>query len=61
MEGNYKFCSRCHNKYDTSPFRCMLANGERADAEIEVYGEKYNLCQECAYKLWQFLSGLDMI
>ena len=61
MEGNYNFCRKCCKKYNTSPFACMLSNGERSDAEIEVYGEKYNLCPECTYKLWRFLSGLDMI
>lgn len=52
---NYKKCDRCSKFYDVSPFACMLANGERADSKIEIYGEKYDLCPKCTYKIWKLL------
>ena len=52
---NHKKCDRCSELYDTSSFACMLGNGERADAQIEIYGDKYDLCPKCTYETWKFL------
>lgn len=52
---NYKKCDRCGELYDVSPFACMLSNGERADSQIEIHGDKYDLCPKCTYKIWEFL------
>lgn len=52
----YKKCDRCGKIFDVSPFACMLGNGERADASIEIHGDKYDLCPKCTYKIWEFLN-----
>lgn len=53
---NYRFCKRCYKGYDVSPFASMLQNGESADSVIQVYGERYNLCPSCTFKLYKFLK-----
>lgn len=54
---NYKKCDRCDKLYNTSPFICMLSNGERADSQIEIHGDKYNLCPKCTYEILKFLNS----
>lgn len=57
MELNsYKKCDMCDKIYDTSPFACMLGNGERADAQIEIHGDTYHLCPKCTYEIWKTLN-----
>ena len=55
----YEKCRRCNEAYDVSPFACMRANGERSDATVEVYGDKYNLCPKCTSKLYDFIHNLE--
>lgn len=61
MEQNYRYCKRCDKRYNTSPFESMLSNGERSDSVIEIYGQRYNLCPECTYNLWQFVCKREHI
>ena len=57
---NYARCDRCKKTFDKSPFACMCGDGERSDAEVEVYGAKYDLCPSCTWKLSQFLGGKEL-
>jgi hypothetical protein len=53
---NAEKCDRCGTLYITEPFASMLANGERADSEIEIGGDKYKLCPTCTNKIYMFLQ-----
>lgn len=52
----YKKCNKCGEIYNGSPFACMLGNGEQADSQIEIYGDKYDLCPKCTHKIWEFIT-----
>lgn len=56
MLKNFRKCDKCGFVYDVSPFSNMLANGELAYSQIEIYGDKYDLCPECTDELWKLLK-----
>lgn len=49
----FRKCDKCGMVYDTSPFTNMLGNGELDYSQIEIYGDKYDLCPGCTSKLWE--------
>ena len=54
---DHKKCDRCGTIYNTAPFANMLGNGERADSQIEINGDKYDLCPTCTNKIYMFLQN----
>ena len=62
MCSNYKrkprkqICYKCHSSYDTGPFENMMGNGELAYSEINLYGDKYNLCPSCTKEIYVWLN-----
>lgn len=58
MTGKYETCSKCGTAYDISPFSNMCADGESAYSEIEIYGDKYNLCPRCTYEIYSLINPI---
>ena len=54
---NLKYCDKCGDIYDISPFHNMLGNGEIAYSRIKVYGNDYDLCPQCTNKLYKFIKS----
>ena len=52
---NHKQCNKCKIVYETSAFACMMANGERSDTSVEIYGNTYDLCPKCTAELYKFI------
>lgn len=54
---NFKKCDKCGKVYDVTPFANMLANGENAYSQIEIYGDEYDLCPGCTSELWESMQN----
>lgn len=54
---NMKKCDKCGDVYDVSPFANMTGNGELAYSKIEIYGDKYDLCPKCTYKIYDWVRN----
>lgn len=51
----YRKCDKCGIIYNTNAFANMLGNGELAYSQIEIYGDKYDLCPGCTREIYKLL------
>lgn len=54
---SYKRCDKCGEFYEVSPFHNMLANGELAYSQIELYGDKFCLCPKCTNEIYRLIRS----
>lgn len=51
-----RFLRKCDKRgelFDTPPFANMCVDGELAYSSIEIYGDRYDLCPKCTWKIYK--------
>lgn len=52
----HRKCDKCGELFDASPFHNMCADGESAYSSIEIYGDRYDLCQKCTWEIYKLIG-----